>query len=65
MFVSGRERVPPMKRIEDFESSLNQLAFEANKRTASRFDLPISAQSSRVLKVYGCVNWSEKKWDAH
>ena len=39
MFVSGRERIPPMKKIETFEASLNRLALEANKRTASRFRL--------------------------
>ena len=39
MFISGRERIPPMKKIDDFELSLNRLALEANKRTASRFRL--------------------------
>ena len=39
MFISGRERLPPLKKIDNFERQLNQLALEANKRTASKFRL--------------------------
>ena len=39
MFISGRERLPPLKKIDDFERDLNRLALEANKRTASKFRL--------------------------
>lgn len=39
MFITGRERVPPLQKITAFEKSLNRLAFEANKRTQSKFKL--------------------------
>ena len=39
MFISGRERLPPLKDIDHFERELNRLAPEANKRTASKFRL--------------------------
>ena len=39
MFISGRERVPPLQKIAAFEKALNRLAIEANKRTQSKFKL--------------------------
>ena len=39
MFISGRERLPPLRDIDQFERDLNRLALEANKRTASKFRL--------------------------
>lgn len=39
MFITGRERIPPMKKIDDLERDINRLSPEANKRTASKFRL--------------------------